>query len=130
MRARGVKAQTYQSFFCWSGQTELTPERVGQKFISRVIIWDEICTVPRPILETFVGWLKHRGVQVVCCDDQGQPPPIAGEMPHKWLQQKCRYYEEVEVDHRAQDEALKALKNADPPPAGQSPMPGNTEGSP
>jgi len=110
MRARGVKAQTYHSFFRCSGQTEWTPERMGQKFIPRVIVWDEICTVPRPILETFLGWLEHRGVQVICCGDQGQPPPIAGEMPHEWLQQKCSYYEEVEVDHRAQDEALKALK--------------------
>ena len=28
-----------------------------------------------------------RVVQVVCCGDQGQPPPIAGQPPHKWL--KC-----------------------------------------
>ena len=110
MRERGVKAQTYHSFFRWSGQTDWTPERMGQKFIPRVIIWDEICTVPRPILETFLGWLDHRGVQIICCGDHGQPPPIAGEMPHEWLRQKCSYYEEVEADHRAKDEDLKALK--------------------
>ena len=84
---------------------------MGQKFIPRVIIWDEICNVPRPILETFLGWLDHREVQVICCGDHGQPPPIAGEMPHEWLRQKCSYYEEVEVDHRAKDEDLKALKS-------------------
>ncbi|GFS12129.1 hypothetical protein ElyMa_006689500 [Elysia marginata] len=112
MRARGVKAQTYHSFFRWSGQTEWTPERMGQKYIPRVIIWDEVCTVPRPILETFLDWLLHRGVQVICCGDQGQPPPIAGEMPHGWLQQQADYYEEVEVDHRAKDSDLKALKKA------------------
>ena len=110
MRARGVKAQTYHSFFRWSGQTEWTPERMGQKFIPRVIIWDEICTVRRPILETFLDWLEQRGVQVICCGDQGQPPPIAGEMPHDWLLQRAHYYEEVEVDHRAKDPALKSLK--------------------
>ena len=33
MRARGVQAQTYHSFFRWSGQTEWTPERMGQKFM-------------------------------------------------------------------------------------------------
>ncbi len=110
MRARGVKAQTYHSFFRWSGQTEWTPERMGQKYIPRVVIWDEICTVPRPILETFLGWLEHRGVQIICCGDQGQPPPIVGEMPHDWLRHAANYYEEVEADHRAKDNALKALK--------------------
>ena len=62
MRTRGLKAQTYHSFFRWSGQTEWTPERMGQKFIPRVIIWDEVCTVPRPTLETFLDWLEGRGV--------------------------------------------------------------------
>ena len=70
MHTRGVKAQTYHNFFRWSGQTEWTPERMGQKFIPRVIIWDEICTVTQPILETFLDWHDHRGVQVVCCGDQ------------------------------------------------------------
>ena len=60
MRARGVDAQTYHSFFRWSGQTEWTPDRMGQKFVPRVIIWDEVCTVPRPILETFLAWLDSR----------------------------------------------------------------------
>ncbi|MEW8688003.1 MAG: hypothetical protein AB2556_19505, partial [Candidatus Thiodiazotropha sp.] len=31
MRARWTKAQTYHSFFRWSGQTEWIPERMGQK---------------------------------------------------------------------------------------------------
>ncbi|MEW8688326.1 MAG: hypothetical protein AB2556_21145 [Candidatus Thiodiazotropha sp.] len=48
--------------------------------------------------------------QVVCCGDQGQPPPIAGEMPHDWLQRRADYYEEVLADHRAKEPALKALK--------------------
>ncbi|MEW8688356.1 MAG: hypothetical protein AB2556_21300, partial [Candidatus Thiodiazotropha sp.] len=103
MRARGAKAQTYHSFFRWSGQTEWTPERMGQKYIPRVIICDEVCTVPRPVLETFLYWLDCRGVQVVCCGDQGQPPPIAGEMPHDWLQRRVDYYEEVLADHRAKE---------------------------
>ncbi|MEW8689164.1 MAG: hypothetical protein AB2556_25360, partial [Candidatus Thiodiazotropha sp.] len=63
MRAREAKAQIYHSFFRWSRQTEWTPERMGQKYIPRVIIWDEVCTVPRPILETFLDWLDGRGVQ-------------------------------------------------------------------
>ena len=85
---------------------------MGQKYIPRVIIWDEVCTVPKPILETFLGWLDKREVQVICCGDQGQPPPIAGEMPHDWLRQHVDYYEEVEVDHRAKDDSLKSLKKA------------------
>ena len=110
MRTRDVKAQTYHSFFRWSGQADWTPDRMGQKYIPRVIIWDEICTVPRPILERFLDWLCQKGVQVICCGDQGQPPPIAGEMPHGWLKVKADYYEEVTADYRAKDEELKDLK--------------------
>ena len=110
MRSRGVDAQTYHSFFRWSGQAEWTPDRMGQKFIPRVIIWDEVCTVPRLVLETFLDWLDQRGVQVICCGDQGQPPPIAGESPHVWLKERCDYYEEITVDHRSRCDKLKALK--------------------
>ncbi|MEW8688569.1 MAG: hypothetical protein AB2556_22375 [Candidatus Thiodiazotropha sp.] len=102
MRSTGAKAQTYHSFFRWSDQTEWTPERMGQKFIPRVIIWDEVC-----ILEIFLDWLDGRGVS---SGDQGQPPPIAGEMLHDWLLQRADYYEEVLADHRAKEPALKALK--------------------
>ena len=112
MRKRGVDAQTYHSFFRWSGQTEWTPERMGQKYIPRVIIWDEVCTVPRSVLETFLVWLDQRGVQVICCGDQGQPPPIAGEAPHDWLCEHVDYYEEMSVDHRSKCEKLGALKKA------------------
>ena len=112
MRSRGVDAQTYHSLFRWSGQAEWTPDRMGQKYIPRVIIWDEVCTVPRPVLETFLDWLNQRGVQVVCCGDQGQPPPIAGESPHDWLKEHCDYYEEITVDHRSRCEKLEALKCA------------------
>ena len=121
MRARGVQAQTYHSFFRWSGQAEWTPERMGRKFIPRVIIWNEVCTVPRPTLETFLDWLEGRGIQVICCVDQGQPPPITGEMPHDWLravaQQPANYYEEVEVDHRAKDKPSQGPQKANPPAA-------------
>ena len=64
----------------------------------------------QPILETFLDWLEHRVVQVVCCGAQGQPPPFVGEMPHDWLKQRANYYEAVEVDHTAKDPDLKALK--------------------
>ena len=33
-------------------------------------------------------------------------------MPHQWLRHAANYYEEVEVDHRAKDPALRALKKA------------------
>ncbi|MEW8688884.1 MAG: hypothetical protein AB2556_23950 [Candidatus Thiodiazotropha sp.] len=110
MRERGVRAQTYHPFFRWSGQTEWTPDRMGNKFVPRVIIWEEVCTVPRPTLETFLEWLESRGVQVICFGDhdQGQLPPITGEMPHDWLREQAHYYEEV--DHKVKDPALKALK--------------------
>lgn len=38
MRGRGGKAQTHHSFFRWSGKNDWTPERMGKKFIPRVII--------------------------------------------------------------------------------------------
>ena len=110
MRLRGVEAQTYHSFFRWHGQTKWTPDRMGHKYIPRVIIWDEVCTVPQPILETFLNWLDFRGVQVICCGDQGQPPPIDGEAPHEWLREHVDYYEEITDDHRAKCPELRALK--------------------
>ena len=112
MRTRGVKAQTYHSFFRWSGQTEWTPDRMGQKYILRVIIWDEVCTVPKPMLETFLDWLDQRGVQVIYCGDQGQPPPIAGESQHDWLRERVDYYEEMTVDYRSKCDDLRALQKA------------------
>ena len=48
--------------------------------------------------------------QVICCDDQGRAPPIAGEMPHDWLGEHGDYYEEVEIDHWANDAVLKSLE--------------------
>ena len=71
MRKRGVKAQIYHSFFRWNGQNDWTLESMGQQYIPRVIIWDEVCTAPRPTLETLLDWLSQRGVQVVRCGDQG-----------------------------------------------------------
>ena len=46
---------------------------------------------------------------MVCYGDQGQPPPIAGVMPHNWLRENA-YYEEIETEHREGDEELKDLK--------------------
>ena len=112
MRARGVKAQTYHSFFRRNGQTKWTPERTGQKIIPRVIIWDEVCTVPRPTLETFLDCLEGRGLQ---------PPPIAGEMPNDWLrvvaQQPAKYYEEAEVWSQSQRPPSQGPQKVNPPAA-------------
>ena len=75
MRA-SVQAQTYHSFFRCSGQTEWTPERMGQKFIPRMIIWDEVCTGPSPTLDTLRLTLGSRrpghllwrpGIAAPCC---------------------------------------------------------------
>lgn len=85
---------------------------MGQKKVPKVIIWDEICTVPRPILQIFLEWLDQKKVQVVCCGDQGQPPPTTGESSHDWLCGHATYYKEVLQDYRAKDEALESLKKA------------------
>lgn len=110
MKDRGVRSQTYHSFFRWDGQKKWTPDRMGNKYIPKVIIWDEICTVPKNTLETFLEWLVSRDVQVICCGDHGQPPPIVGDMPHDWLKNYVDYYEEVSTDHRAKDDKLKVFK--------------------
>ena len=94
--------------------TEWSPEKMGQKMVPRVCILDEVCTVPRPTLEIFLDWLEGQGVQVVCCGDQGQPPPIPGEMQHDWLHRRTAFYEKVEVDYRAKDPLLRALKKRIP----------------
>jgi len=85
-------------------------EQMGQKFIPYIIIQDEVCTVPWHILETFFDWLESRGVQVICNGDQSQLPPIAGILPHGWLQEKEDYYKEVKTDHRAKDDQFNDLK--------------------
>ena len=83
---------------------------MGQKYISRVIIWDEINTVSKPILEVFLDWLDQRGTQVITCGDKGQPGPIQGILPHHYLCGGVGYYKEVTTDYRAKDDAFKALK--------------------
>src|SRR5436190_22469605 len=84
---RKVKAQTWHSFFRWNGVGEWTPERMGEKKFPRVVIWDEVCTVPRHILEKFINYLLEQKCQVICCGDDAQPPPFFGEMPHDWLKE-------------------------------------------
>ncbi|PKB93055.1 hypothetical protein RhiirA5_442478, partial [Rhizophagus irregularis] len=88
---RKVKAQTWHSFFRWNGVGEWTLERMGEKKFPRVVIWDEKC-------------------QVICCEDDAQPPPFFGEMPHSWLKEQADYYEEVLTDYRAKCPRLQELK--------------------
>ncbi|CAG8546369.1 7872_t:CDS:2 [Ambispora gerdemannii] len=94
---RKVKAQTWHSFFRWNGVGEWTPERTGEKKFPRVVIWDEVCTVPRHILEKFIDYLLEQKCQVICCGDDAQPPPFFGD----WLKERVDYYEEVLTDYRA-----------------------------
>ncbi|CAG8662353.1 8747_t:CDS:1, partial [Paraglomus occultum] len=107
---RGVRAQTWHSFFRWNGVGEWTPERMGEKKFPRVVIWDEVCTVPKHILEMFIDYLLEQKCQVICCGDDAQPPPFFGEMPHNWLKEHADYYEEVLTDYRAKCPKLRELK--------------------
>ena len=128
MRARGVQAQTYYSFLRWSGQTDWTLGRMGQ-FIPRVIIWDVVCTVPRPTLKTFLDCLEGRGVQVICCGDQGQPPPIAGEMPHDCLRGHAAYYRRGRGRSQTQRPPSEGPQKGHPSAARQDPVPRGTKGA-
>ncbi|CAG8497112.1 15972_t:CDS:2 [Cetraspora pellucida] len=107
---RNVKAQTWHSFFRWNGVGEWTPERMGKKKFLRVVIWDEVCMVPKHILEMFINYLLEHKCQVICCGDDAQPPPFFGEMPHNWLKEHADYYEEVLTDYRAKCPKLCELK--------------------
>ena len=102
---QGVKAQTYTASFGGVAKAD----RMGQKFIPHVIIWDGVCMVPQPILETFLDWFDGRGVQVICCDDQGQPPLTARILLHSWLWEKADYYKGVEVNYCVKGDELKSL---------------------
>ncbi|CAG8803532.1 8441_t:CDS:2, partial [Racocetra persica] len=45
-----------------------TPERMGEKKFLRVVIWDEVCTVPKHILEKFIDYLLEQKYQEVLTD--------------------------------------------------------------
>jgi hypothetical protein len=107
--SHSVAAQTYHSFFKYSNG-DWTPLRMGKKYIPKVVIWDEICTVGESKLKPFVEFLLKHNTQLVCCGDQGQPGPIEGDLPHDWLKSNADYYEEVTVDYRAKCPILRELK--------------------
>jgi hypothetical protein len=109
MIQRGVNACTYHSFFRWKGD-KWTPDRMGDKFIPEIIIWDEICTVSLDVLQTFLEWLLLKNTKVVMCGDHGQPPPCIGASPHEWLKGFVDYYEEITTDYRSIDERLREFK--------------------
>ncbi|RHZ67022.1 hypothetical protein Glove_303g126 [Diversispora epigaea] len=83
---------------------------MGEKKFPRVVIWDEVCTVPKHILEMFINYLLEHKCQVICCGDDAQPPSFFGEMPHDWLKKNANYYEEVEIDYRGKCFKLRELK--------------------
>ena len=110
MRTRGVKAQTYHSFFRWSGQTEWTLDHMGQKYIRRVIIWDEVCRVLRPVLETFLDWLCCDllwGPRTATSDRRGVPAwlaPWESRLLRRYdrgLSQQVRWAQGIEEGHSA-----------------------------
>ncbi|MEW8689376.1 MAG: AAA family ATPase, partial [Candidatus Thiodiazotropha sp.] len=115
MRARGAKAQTYHSFFRRSGQTEWTPERMRQKYIPRVIIWDEVCTVPRPILGT---WLQRRAdyYEEVLADHRAKEPALKALKREIRLQPdrvQCRAMRKVLPTCLGWDRFMEAWKPGD-----------------
>ena len=109
IKQRGVDACTYHSFFRYNGD-KWTPERMGEKFIPAIIIWDEICTVSLDVLKMFLDWLLQKNTTVIMCGDHGQPPPFIGAGPHDWLKGFVDYYEEIDTDYRALDEQLREVK--------------------
>lgn len=108
-RQKSVEACTYHSFFRYKGDV-WTPERMGEKFIPGVVIWDEACTVSEDVLKMFLDWLLLNNTKVILCGDHGQPPPFVGRSPHNWLKGFVDYYEEVDTDYRALDEILREFK--------------------
>ena len=58
----------------------------------------------------FINYLLEQKCQIICCEDDAQPPPFFGEMPHDWLKERADYYEEVLTDYRAKCPKLQELK--------------------
>ncbi|CAG8537856.1 26269_t:CDS:2 [Gigaspora rosea] len=96
-----VKVQTWHSFFRWNSVEEWTPKCMEEKKFLLVVIWDEICTVSRHILEMFIDYLLEQ---------KCQPPPFFGEIPHDWLKERTEYYKKVLTDYRAKCSRLQELK--------------------
>ena len=109
---KGIEANTYHSFFLYSGG-EWDSSRMGNKFVPRVIMWDEVCIVSERLLKLFLDWLRTKETIVILCGDHGQPPPFtSGEAsPHNWLKGYVDYYEEMTVDRRSLDNDLAKLKS-------------------
>jgi hypothetical protein len=110
IKQRGVEACTYHGFFFRYNGDKWTSDRMGEKFIPKVIIWDEICTVSLDVLQMFLDWLLRANTKVILCGDHGQPPPFVGASPHDWLSGFVDYYEEINTDYRALDEQLREVK--------------------
>ena len=108
-REKGIPASTYHGFFRFSGGA-WTPERMGTKIIPDVILWDEICTVPIPILKMFLTWLRTKNTTIICCGDHGQTPPFKSLSPQYRLKFMVDYYETMTTDRRSLDAELTALK--------------------
>ena len=83
---------------------------MGEKFIPKIIIWDEICTVSEDVLQMFLDWLLRSNTKVIMCADHGHPPPFFGINSHDCLIGFVDYYEEIDTDYRALDPELIEFK--------------------
>ncbi|CAG8502136.1 12372_t:CDS:10 [Cetraspora pellucida] len=81
-----VKAQTWHSFFRWNEVEEWTSECMEEK----------------------------KFPQVICYDNDAQPPLFFGKMPHNWLKEHVDYYEEVLTNYYAKYSKLREFKKAMP----------------
>ncbi|RIB05443.1 hypothetical protein C2G38_2219629 [Gigaspora rosea] len=113
---RNIKAQTWHSFFRQNGVGEWISECMEEKKFPQVVIWDEVCTVPKGhaiyhMIFTMDTWSKvvimsiyyisqskldkvitpymdrEHKCQIVCCGDDTQSLPFFGEMLHNWLKE-------------------------------------------
>lgn len=87
-----------------------THERMGEKYIPKIIIWYEVFHGVRVHIKMDFDWLVTQTRDVIMCGDHGQPPRFVGSSPHDWLKEFVDYYEEIFDDHRAIDEPLKKFK--------------------
>ena len=124
MRTRGVQAQTYHSFFRWSSQTDWKPERMGKKFDPRVIIWDEVCTVPNlPQLARGSGRPGHLQWR------PGAAAPNRRRNATRLAQRACRLLRRGRGRPQSQRPPSQGPQEANPPSARQGPVPRGTKGA-
>ncbi|CAG8626567.1 6055_t:CDS:10, partial [Diversispora eburnea] len=92
----GLTAMIYHKYFHLGATAidEWDPACLGKKTLAEILIFDEVCMIPRKVLQRLLSYAESRGCQIIMCGDPGQLIP----------------WGDKEEDYCAQDDKLKTLK--------------------